>query len=99
MFPAIKPWPMTKVEAHKEAVRLNTQEKEKPEGARMSSKQVQDHIQKKHDTRPSFWIIQQYAEEGLVNVSPEKWAQVASYQRGHTNCFALRYPASFRFTG
>ena len=36
-----------KVDVHKEAVRLYTHEMEKPEGARMSSRQVQDHIQKK----------------------------------------------------
>ncbi len=36
-----------KVEVHKEVVQLYTQEKEKPEGAWMSStRQVQDHIQK-----------------------------------------------------
>jgi hypothetical protein len=35
-----------KVDVHKEAVRLYTHEMEKPEGAWMSSRQVQDHIQK-----------------------------------------------------
>jgi ATP-dependent Clp protease ATP-binding subunit ClpA len=44
-----------KVEAHKEAVQLYTQEEdEKSEGARMLSRQVQDHIQKKYGVGPSF---------------------------------------------
>jgi hypothetical protein len=61
-----------KAEVHKVAVQLYTQEKEKPEGARMSSRQVQDHIQKKYGVGPSFRAIQRYAEEGLVKVSPKK---------------------------
>ncbi len=52
------------MEAHKEAVRLYTQEKEKPEGARMSSRQVQDHIQKKYGVGPSFRTIHDTQRRG-----------------------------------
>jgi hypothetical protein len=62
-----------KVDVHKEAVRLYTHEMEKPEGARISLRQVHDHIKKKYcGVGPSFTTIHRYAKEGLVNVSPKK---------------------------
>ena len=69
------------MDVHKEAVRLYANELEKLEGARMSSRQVQYLIQEKYGgVGPSFWTIQQYAKEGLVNVFPQedglKWHHI-----------------------
>ena len=46
-----------KVDAHKEAVRLYMKEQEKPVGARLLSKQVQDHAQKNMVSRQ---VVGQY---------------------------------------
>ncbi len=72
-----------KVDVHKEAVRLYTHEMEKPEGDRMSLRQVQDHIIKKYcGVGPSFTTIHQYAKEGLVNVSPKKMGTSGNLSEG-----------------
>ena len=65
------------------AVRLCTNELEKPEGAQMSSRQVQCLIQEKYgDVGPRFWTIQRYATEGLVNVSPKKMEPSGTISEG-----------------